>query len=277
MANDFEKLRTNYLDYLKREKSSLSNDNEHFKKASRTNSPSSFLSEYQIYNSEYDREHSPYSNEIAMMEAISNGDINAYLTAAEYSIHHSIGQLSTSFSKSVEYQCVIGISLFARAAIRGGVNPDIAYNLNDLFLQRISDCHDMDSFLSVTEHALFAFINAVNSFKEKESTPAYIKKTEEYIRKHLSKHFSIQDIADVLEISSEHLMRQFKKHTGYTISQYINNERIHAAKNMLTFSDYSIGQISNYLQFSSQSYFSHVFKGIVGCTPAEFRKKEQPY
>ncbi|MBS4461946.1 helix-turn-helix transcriptional regulator [Aerococcaceae bacterium zg-B36] len=272
MYTKLSQLRSNYIEYLQREKNSLVNKDEHFQKASKTNFPSSFLSEYQLYNSEYNREHTPYANEIAMMIAISNGDLDAYLKTAEYSTQQSLGQLSTSFSKSLEYQCVIGISLFARAAIRGGVDPYTAYNLNDLFLQRISECHDVDSFLAVMEHAVHTFIDEVNNLKKSENTPAYIKKAKQYIRNHISQPFSIQDIADSLEISKEHLMRQFHKYTGYTISKSIHYERIHAAQNMLTFSDFSIGQISNYLQYPSQSYFGRIFKEIVGCTPSEFQK-----
>lgn len=273
MKKKLSQSRSSYLDYLQREKKSLTNKNEHFQKASKTNSPSSLLSEYQLYNSEYEREHTSYANEIAMMTAISNGDLDAYLKAAEYSTRQSLGQLSTSFSKSLEYQCVIGISLFARAAIKGGVDPYVAYNLNDLFLQRISECQDVDSFLAVMEHAVYTFIEEVNSLKQSETAPAYIEKAKQYIRNHISKPISIQDIADSLEISKEHLMRQFHKYTGCTISEYVNRERIHAAQNMLTFSDYTIEQISNYLQYSSQSYFGRIFKEIVGCTPREFRKK----
>lgn len=273
MSADLSKSRTHYIDYLQREKSSLSNREEHFRKASKTNAPSSLLYEYQLYNSEYEREHTSYSNEIAMMDAISNGDIEAYLKTAEYSTQQSLGQLSTSFTKSLEYQCVIGISLFARAAIRGGVDPYTAYNLNDLFLQRISECQDIDSFLSVMEHAVHTFIDTVNNSKKNDSTPAYIEKAKQYIRNHLSKPISIQDISELLGMSKEHLMRQFHRYAGCTITEYINHERMHAAKNMLSFSDYSIEQISNYLQYSSQSYFGSIFKRIVGCTPGEFKKK----
>jgi AraC-like DNA-binding protein len=264
--------RSNYISYLQKEKKSLADKSEHFRKASKSNSPSAYLSEYQVYNSEYDREHTAYSNEQAMLDAISNGDIDAYTKTAINSLKQSLGQLSTSFSKSIEYQCVIGISLFARAAIKGGVDSYVAYNLNDLFLQRISECQDVDNFMNVMEDAIYTFISEVNNSKAKKNIPAYIEHAQQYIRNHISKPITIQAIADDLAISKEHLMRQFHKYSGCTVSEYINRERIHAARNMLTYSDYTIEQISNYLQYSSQSYFGKVFKDIVGCTPNAFRK-----
>lgn len=44
------------------------------------------------------------------------------------------------------------------------------------------------------------------------------------------------------------------------------------AKNLLTYSDYTLGEISNYLNFSSQSYFTIVFKKITGTTPGNYRR-----
>ena len=123
-----------------KEQQKIISQQDYFKKAARTNSPSRFLSEYQLHNTEYDNKHSPYSNEKRMLEAISNGDADAFLKASETSFHFSYGQISLSVDKSVEYQCVIGVSLFARATIEGGVDPQLAYDLNDLFLQRIPQC-----------------------------------------------------------------------------------------------------------------------------------------
>ena len=53
---------------------------------------------------------------------------------------------------------------------------------------------------------------------------------------------------------------------------YIQKERIEAACNMLTYSDYTAAQISEYLCFSTQSYIIKIFKKYKGTTPAKYRK-----
>jgi AraC-like DNA-binding protein len=50
-------------------------------------------------------------------------------------------------------------------------------------------------------------------------------------------------------------------------------KKIEAAANMLLFSDYSSLEISNYLNFSSQSYFIKQFKKQMGVTPKEYRRR----
>lgn len=254
-----------------KEQQRIISQQDYFKKAARTNSPSRFLSEYQLHNTEYGNKHSPYSNEKRMLEAISNGDSDAFLEASETSFHFSYGQMSSSVDKSLEYQCVIGVSLFARATIEGGVDPQLAYDLNDLFLQRISQCSTYEDYMAVMADAVDTFFKEVQRAKAKNIQSVHIEKAKQYIANHLNKSFTIQDLADYLFISKAYLMRLFRKCENSTVTDYIHYERIAAAKNMLKYSDYSIEEISNYLQFSTQSYFGSIFKKLTGMTPLQYR------
>ena len=53
------------------------------------------------------------------------------------------------------------------------------------------------------------------------------------------------------------------------------DERIQVAKNLLCEEKLSIEQIANYLDFSSQSHFTAVFRKAVGTTPAIWRKEHK--
>lgn len=76
-------------------------------------------------------------------------------------------------------------------------------------------------------------------------------------------------------MSRTYLCDRFKLETGMTIGHFITNTKITEAKRMLTVTTLNAAQISDYLSFSSQSYFQNVFKKIVGCTPKQFRLKMQ--
>ena len=49
--------------------------------------------------------------------------------------------------------------------------------------------------------------------------------------------------------------------------------KIETAKNMLVHSEFTSAEISDYLAFSSQSYFIRAFKKLTGMTPLEYQKK----
>ena len=51
------------------------------------------------------------------------------------------------------------------------------------------------------------------------------------------------------------------------------DERIQAAKNLLCEEKLSIEQIANYLDFSSQSHFTAVFRKAVGTTPGNMAER----
>lgn len=70
-------------------------------------------------------------------------------------------------------------------------------------------------------------------------------------------------------------MKHFKEELGINIGAYIVRCKLEDAKGLLTYSDKSLTEISNYLCFSSQSYFQNVFKKKYGLTPLQYRKKTQ--
>ena len=58
------------------------------------------------------------------------------------------------------------------------------------------------------------------------------------------------------------------------IGAFITQSKLREAQSLLKYSDMTIAEISNYLCFSSQSYFQNVFKNECGITPAKYRKYE---
>ena len=96
-----------------------------------------------------------------------------------------------------------------------------------------------------------------------------------YIRCHTNENLIIEDIAKQIHRSSSYTMKHFKEELGINIGAYIVRCKLEDAKGLLTYSDKSLTEISNYLCFSSQSYFQNVFKKKYGLTPLQYRKKTQ--
>ena len=88
---------------------------------------------------------------------------------------------------------------------------------------------------------------------------------------HIRERITIEDLADVFGVSASYLSRLFKKETGISVSEYIREQKIHVAKNLLRFSDYPMIDIANRLSFSSQSHFIQQFREAVGVTPKKYR------
>lgn len=100
-----------------------------------------------------------------------------------------------------------------------------------------------------------------------------------YIKEHVNQPLQAQDIAWHVNLSTSYFLKRFKAETGVGISEFINQVKVEEACVLLTYTEKSLTEISNYLYFSSQSYFQNVFKKIMGVTPGVYRnaKKVPPF
>jgi len=99
-----------------------------------------------------------------------------------------------------------------------------------------------------------------------------VAKTAEYIEQAWNRPFSLSELAAHAHISPNHLHRIFSRALGQTPYQYILDRRMAAAKELLLNSDFNLAEIAERCAFSSQTYFSFVFRRETGQTPGEYRR-----
>lgn len=80
-----------------------------------------------------------------------------------------------------------------------------------------------------------------------------------------------KELADFLQLSENHFIREFKENVGITPTKYLNNIKIAHAKRLLTTSNMSVEQISAACNYSNANYFCRVFKKHTGMTPLSYR------
>ncbi len=94
----------------------------------------------------------------------------------------------------------------------------------------------------------------------------------EIIRNRIRENLSVQEIADELKVNSTYLSRTFKEQYGQTPSRFIQQQKTDQAKRLLLrHPEMEIKEISAFLGYSDQNYFSRVFKKETGRSPLEYR------
>lgn len=236
------------------------------------------LQSYQMSRNDEETVHTPYKMEEMMLACIRDGDYEKLKKLfAGSSGHYSMGTMAHSPLKQTEYGAVIGVSLMARAAITGGVNPYDAYDMNDLYLQRISVARSEQEFQQILTDSFLGYIGAVRRAKAGENRSVHIETCKTYISRHLNQPFTRDDLARHTGLHPSYLSQLFARQEGVTLKRYILSERVRAAENMLKYSDYSIAQIAEYLCLGTQSRFGSTFKAFTGMTPSQFRKKNRQF
>lgn len=108
------------------------------------------------------------------------------------------------------------------------------------------------------------------------SMPDVIVQAKKYIEKFYGdEDLSLQNVADYLHVSSQHLSRVFSQALGITFSEYVTKVRICHAMDMLEEGTLKMYEIAEKAGYSSQHYFSNTFKKIVGVSPLEYRKTKR--
>jgi AraC-like DNA-binding protein len=101
---------------------------------------------------------------------------------------------------------------------------------------------------------------------------ANIGEVKQFIDTHLYGNISPYFVSDHFGYLHNTLTKKFKKEVGCSIQHYIILKRIEASKKNLETSSDSISKIATMVGFDNPSYFSLMFRKIVGCSPNEYRK-----
>lgn len=93
-----------------------------------------------------------------------------------------------------------------------------------------------------------------------------------YIEESLYGDISVEQLAGTFGYSGKYLGKLFKKHTGKTVKEYINEKRLQKAAELLRKTDMPVADISARAGFNNVTYFNRLFKAAYGKTPREYRK-----
>jgi len=95
-----------------------------------------------------------------------------------------------------------------------------------------------------------------------------------YIHERIEHSISIEELANLANLTKDHLIRLFKKQMGCTPAKYINQKKIEKAQLLILVEDMSLKNIAYKLGFDNISYFIRLFKQLTGETPSTYRKKQ---
>ncbi|MNI28084.1 Bifunctional transcriptional activator/DNA repair enzyme AdaA [compost metagenome] len=93
-----------------------------------------------------------------------------------------------------------------------------------------------------------------------------------YIHEHMAEEMTREDIASFVNFNPAYLSRLFKKETGMSLFDYILQQRINKAKQLLATSNLKISEIAELIGYFNFSHFTKMFKRETGTTPQEYRK-----
>jgi AraC family transcriptional regulator len=102
-----------------------------------------------------------------------------------------------------------------------------------------------------------------------------LSRIKEFITENLEEDLSLAEISAVADLSQFHFARAFRKSTGLTPQQFLMQQRIERAKELLAKNDLPIVEISLRTGFKNQSHFTSLFRKFTRLTPKVWRESFQ--
>lgn len=164
---------------------------------------------------------------------------------------------------------IIMNTLLRKAAERGGVHPVQLDKISSEFALKIELFTSVEQGNELMTEMFKAYCRLV---REKASSYSpLVKSVVTAIDSDLSAELSLSALASELNVSSVYLSTVFKKETGKTVTEYINEKRISYAKHLLRTTSLQIQTVSLHCGIMDIHYFSKLFKQKTGMTPSAFR------
>ena len=214
--------------------------------------------------------HTPYEHEIYLLDIVRSGDIKRLDESSARRASGSPGVLSKDPLRNRKNLLIASVATVTRAAMDGGVPEEVAYAMSDSFIRKSEDALDVQTVDALNTRAIRDFTLAVASYKKKKIASSRARQCIDYIQKYLYQNIQLSLLAEELHISCSTVSRIFSNEIGVSFVEYVQRERVEAAKKMLKFTSLSMLEISSMLCFATQSYFIKIFKKHTAQTPAQF-------
>lgn len=107
-----------------------------------------------------------------------------------------------------------------------------------------------------------------------EKSAPLLRKIEAYLAENRNGSISTKEIARRLRLSPCYFCKLFKKQTGWTFSAYRQRERVEKAKQLLLDPSRRVSEVAFEAGFGSIPYFNRVFRRLVGCSPSQYRARQ---
>lgn len=211
---------------------------------------------------------------------------NEMLSAVSHGLTHKVERLLGGFSavsleqrcadpvRNLKNYCIVMNTLLRKAAENGGVHPTYLDSTSSSFARKIESLSSIKALENLMNEMFHSYCRLVRKHSIKQySLP--VQKTIVHIDSDLSKDLSLKTLADLQNINASYLSSLFKKETGQTITDYVNQKRMQLAINLLSTTRLQIQTIAQHCGILDVNYFSKMFKKYTKQTPKEYRRAMQ--
>ncbi len=174
-------------------------------------------------------------------------------------------------SKPQIYELLV---LMGRTAIEAGADLEETMNANRRYQLQIRQTRDFDDLCVWLARECGTMMDSLFNFTGVRHTQV-IHRTIQYLGAHYREKITLEDVAQQAYLSPTYFSRVFKEEMGESFTAYLNRLRIEKSKELLRHKHIRLTDIAFLVGFEDQSYFTKVFKKLVGMPPLQYRNSKE--
>jgi len=99
-----------------------------------------------------------------------------------------------------------------------------------------------------------------------------LERVKEYIEEHYDEDLTIEQLANLSELSPKYFVEVYKKTYGHSAMDYLASVRLNKAKQLMLGSDSLLREVAHMVGYKDEFYFSRKFKKAFGISPSAYMK-----
>lgn len=165
-------------------------------------------------------------------------------------------------------------TLLRKAAEQGQVHPIHIDRLSTQLAIQIEHCTTMEQLKQMGYTAVRKYCILVRNYSRRAYS-TLIQTCMNHIDFYYSTDLSLEHLAKLCSVSKSYLSVLFRRETGLTITEYVNQTRIRESLSLLNTTDMPVGDIAAHCGFPDANYFSRIFRKLQGQSPRQYRASIQ--
>lgn len=211
----------------------------------------------------------PIDTEKALFQAVEKGDVdvaqNEALRFWNWMVKYHKEKLSDIQIKVIDFVLRAERQAFLKT------NKTYKFDGRSNYLEEVVGASDINVLKRWFIEKIAESTNTIAKAQENiQRTP--VEKALRYIDENYGKDISLDEMSQMMGISSYYFSKLFKNETGTNFIDYLTNIRINKAKELLDEGRMSVKEIGLEVGYPDPNYFSRIFKKNVGKSPSEYKE-----
>lgn len=212
-----------------------------------------------------------YYHESMLMHYVSEGDLTNAMREANYFFKTPLNNRSKDLLMAHRGILYTSNTLLRKTAQNIGIHPLFLDEISSKFARQVSSCKSHNQ-LDTTFLTMVADYCTLCRDHKNDHYSELIQKIIHYILSNISADLTPSNIASFVSFSPSYIARKFKDEVGMTLVNYITEQRIRIAKDLLLKQNMQVQDIASYVGIEDWNYFTKLFKKYTGSTPSNYRK-----